>query len=127
VERIATEDALLTAEVALNVPAHELARTTNLPALESALAAPFMGVGDIEFYPEFHVKAAILCSRILRNHPFFDGNKRTAYLVMLMFVAERGRTWDFSDQDRIADIIEALASREITEAEFVEFVAARIE
>src|SRR2546423_15470618 len=103
------EDALLVAEAVLGVPAADLARAFDAAAMESALAAPFMGFGDTEFYPELHVKAAILCSRIVRNHPLPDGNKRTGYLVMREFVERNGRTWTTGDQDEAADIIEALA------------------
>jgi len=125
-ETVATEDILLIAEAVLDAPAERLARVINTPALESALAAPFMGFGDVEFYPDFHVKAAVLCSRIVRNHPLPDGNKRTAYLTMLTFIDANGRSWTVGDQDEIADTIERLAAREITEDDFAAWVAKRL-
>jgi death-on-curing protein len=57
-------------------------RVIDVPSAESALAAPFAGFGELDFYPDPAVKAAILCSRLVRNHPFPDGNKRVAYLAM---------------------------------------------
>jgi death-on-curing protein len=125
-ERIPVEDALLVGEATLDTPAEDLARMVSLPALESALAAPFMGFGDIEFYPDFHTKAAVLCSRIVRNHPLPDGNKRLAYMTMVEFIERNGRSWDASDQDAIADTIEALAAREISEMAFAQWVDTRV-
>jgi death-on-curing protein len=58
---------------------------------QSALAAPFAGLGDYELYPTLADKAAIYCSRIVRNHPLVDGNKRTAYDVMVEFVERTAR------------------------------------
>ena len=55
------------------------APVTNLELLDSALHAPQAGFGDVEFYPEFVDKAAVLVVRIARNHPLPDGNKRLAW------------------------------------------------
>jgi len=53
--------------------------------LDSALARPenayAYGNSDI------HHLAMLYCSGICRNHPFVDGNKRTAYVAMLTFLA----------------------------------------
>jgi len=125
-EAIAIEDALLVAEAVLRVDGAQLALAVDAGAMESALAAPFAGFGDTEFYPEFHVKAAILCSRIVRNHPLPDGNKRTGYLVMREFVERNGHTWTTGDQDEAADIVEALAARKISENAFAAWLAKRI-
>jgi death on curing protein len=60
-------------------PAEELARYANLGLVDSALHAPSAGTGDTDFYPDLSTKAAVLCSRLVRNHPLPDGNKRVAY------------------------------------------------
>lgn len=41
------------------------------------------GFGDEEAYPTPEQRAARLAFAITQNHPFLDGNKRTAMLVML--------------------------------------------
>jgi death on curing protein len=125
-EKVALEDVLLIGEAALGVPADRLARVINVPLIESALAAPFATFGGVDFYPEFHVKAAVLCSRIARNHSLPDGNKRVAYLAMLVFIESNGRTWTVGDQDEVADMVEAMVARKITEDEFAAWVARRI-
>jgi death on curing protein len=116
-------DFLLIAEAVLDIDAKRLSYATDLGAAESALAAPFAGFGETEFYPDPAAKAAILCSRIVRNHPLPDGNKRVAYEAMLEFLARNGIDWLHTDATEIADTIERLTAREITEEDFAEWVA----
>jgi len=78
----------------LGLPAETLARSDRVIALaESALAAPAASFAGEEFYPEFTMKAAVLCSHLVRNHPLPDGNKRTAYLCLVEFVERNGYGW----------------------------------
>ena len=58
--------------------------------LASAVNAPFQSFGGVELYPTLMEKAARLCYGIAKNHPFFDGNKRTALHSMLVFLAVNG-------------------------------------
>jgi hypothetical protein len=64
-----------------------------LTLAQSALAAPFAGSGDLEIFATFEAKPPIHCSRIVRYRALPDGNKRTAYDVMIGFVERNGRTW----------------------------------
>ena len=73
-------DYLLIAESVLGVPAEAIAEWPGIGLAESALHAPAMGFGGVEFYPDMLDKAAVLCVRLARNHPLPDGNKRVAYL-----------------------------------------------
>lgn len=54
--------------------------------LDSALSLPFQSFNNQGLYPSIQCKAARLCSSIINNHPFIDGNKRTGILVMLVFL-----------------------------------------
>ena len=67
--------------------------------LESALARPASGFGDDEFYPSILSKAAVLLEAIIRNHPFVDGNKRTAMVATAMFLDRNGYTLSPTSQD----------------------------
>ncbi|MEM6428051.1 MAG: type II toxin-antitoxin system death-on-curing family toxin [Deinococcota bacterium] len=49
--------------------------------LESALHAPVMTVGGEDAYPRFFDKVAALTYRIVTNHVFIDGNKRSGFLI----------------------------------------------
>lgn len=58
--------------------------------LESALAQPFQTFGGEELYPTLAQKAARYAYGIASNHPFVDGNKRTATAVMGAFLRLNG-------------------------------------
>ncbi len=58
--------------------------------LVSALSRPFGGTQNIEFYPNFYDKAGALIESLVKNHPFVDGNKRTGYVVMRLFLLSNG-------------------------------------
>lgn len=79
--------------------------------LESALEAPFQGFGDIDAYPSLQQKAARLGYGLIKNHPFFDGNKRTGTHIMLVFLAINGVELTYS-QKELSDIIVAVAAGE---------------
>lgn len=119
-------DYLLIAEAILDIDADRLKRTANLALVESALAAPFVGFGDHELHPETATKAATLCSRLVRNHPLPDGNKRIAYICMREFIARNDLHWQRPSDDEAAEMVERLASREISEQEFVAWTARHI-
>jgi death on curing protein len=128
-ERIDLADFLVIAEIHTGVSANRLARIARTVALaQSALAAPFAGLGDYELYPTLADKAAIYCSRIVRNHPLVDGNKRTAYDVMVEFVERNGATFTHADGDLMAtaQVIEGLAADLISEDDFRSWVAERV-
>lgn len=59
-------------------------------ALESALSRPFQTFDDVELYPSVIEKAASLFESLLANHPFVDGNKRTGYVLMRLFLKKNG-------------------------------------
>jgi death on curing protein len=69
--------------------------------------------------------AAAYAFGIARNHPFVDGNKRTAYVVCRTFLLING--WDFSDrlEERYAAMI-GLAAGEIDEDEFASWLRERV-
>ena len=62
-------DFLLIAEAVLGVPAKRVAEESSLHLADSALHAPLACFGGEDFYPEFAVKAAVLCAHLVKNHP----------------------------------------------------------
>lgn len=60
--------------------------------LESALASPMMAVFGEELHKTVYDKAAAYLFYISRNHPFNDGNKRTAASSALVFLRINGKT-----------------------------------
>jgi death-on-curing protein len=54
--------------------------------LESAVLNCYQTFGDAELYPSVTEKAARMAFGICKNHPFIDGNKRTAVAAMLVIL-----------------------------------------
>ncbi len=78
----------------------------DLGRLESAVASQKQEVFGQELYKDVFEKAAAVCRGIIGDHPFIDGNKRTALLsatVLLeingyKFIAIKGELEDFAVQ-----------------------------
>ena len=82
--------------------------------LDSALHAPQAGFGEDDFYPDFFMKAAVLCTRIARNHPLPDGNKRLAWICLRKFCDMNDYRLDVPTNDAIRTVF-AVAAGEISE------------
>lgn len=126
-EYLELADYLLIAERVLGLPAEAIANFDRIDLADSALAAPQAGFGGVEAYPDFETKAAVLCWHLVKNHPLPDGNKRCAFLATLEFVERNGRTWlpAPGDPDETDHVIRAVASGEVSEVVFREWIAAR--
>lgn len=122
-ERIGLDDYLAIAAAVLGLDAQTIVRVANIPP---ALNAPFASFGGQNFYPEPAQKAGILCSRLIRNHALHDGNKRSAYLSMLMFLDINAIAWTPPSEDERVLTIENLAARGVSEQDFITWVAAHI-
>ena len=59
-------------------------------SLESAIARPFQSFDGNDLYPTIFDKAAALGERLIINHPFVDGNKRTGFLAMFALLENDG-------------------------------------
>jgi len=69
--------------------------------LESALNMPKQTMFGEELYPDIFTKAAILVYLLVQNHPFVDGNKRTALYTMLRFLEANGFTVTVTSNDEL--------------------------
>jgi death-on-curing protein len=81
--------------------------------LESALARPQNKFGYGE--SELAALAAAYAFGIARNHPFVDGNKRTAFASIIVFLGLNGIDFDVPSAEATAMML-ALAAGEIDEA-----------
>jgi death on curing protein len=77
--------------------------------LESALVRPFQTYDSTDLYSGCLEKAAALVESLLINHPFVDGNKRTGYTVLRLFLMQNGLDLIASQPSRY-DFIIAVAS-----------------
>ncbi len=121
-------DYLLIAEAVLEIPAEHLARLNRLDLADSALNAPAAGFGEVEAYPKFETKAAVLCWHLVKNHPLPDGNKRAAFLSLLEFVARNGRRWTRAPGDpaETDTIIRGVADGSVTQQELERWISEQI-
>jgi death on curing protein len=84
--------------------------------LASALARPL----NLAAYDEQADAAALAAAYgfgIARNHPFIDGNKRTAFVCCELFLALNGVSLEADDGNCVSTML-ALAAGDIGEAEF---------
>ena len=86
-------DFLAISELVLDQSAENIAHVSRLELADSALHAPGASFGGVEFYPGLVTKAAVLCTRIVKNHPLPDGNKRVGFVCMIEFCLRNGLTW----------------------------------
>ena len=87
--------------------------------LESALAKP----QNLAAYghPDVIALAASYGFGIARNHPFIDGNKRTAFVAVELFLDLNGYELTATDADCVLTML-ALAAGEIDEAAFANWI-----
>ena len=69
--------------------------------------------------------AAAYASGIARNHPFVDGNKRTAWVVARLFLSDNGISMKYEPTDAI-NVMMTLAAGELTEDQLAAWFRERI-
>ncbi len=74
----------------------------DLNLLESAIFRPQTTFGNEELYPDIYLKAAALMHSLLLNHPFVDGNKRTAVATCLVFLKINRKSLKVSQKALVA-------------------------
>ena len=65
------EDFVETAAAVLDLPEETVVKMARLDLAESALHAPQAGWGEVEFYPDLPMKAAVLLVRLAKNHALY--------------------------------------------------------
>lgn len=116
-------------ELALAIHDRQLAEhgggegTRDQGLLESALARPInawaYGTDDLASL------AAAYAFGVARNHPFVDGNKRTAWVLARLFLRLNGQAIAFVPADAIRAML-ALAASETSEEELAAWFRERI-
>jgi death-on-curing protein len=101
-----------------------LAGLRDANALESAVARP----AQLAHYgtPDIAELAAAYGFGIARSHPFSDGNKRTAFVAVELFLAFNGHELTATDADCILTML-GVAAGEMEEAAFAQWIRTHIE
>ena len=93
--------------------------------LKSALEMPAAGMSG-EYFHEFpHEMAAAYLFHICANHPFVDGNKRTALHAALTFLAMNGLRLE-ADHAQVIDMVISVASGNSMKSDIAAFFKTRI-
>ena len=96
----------------------------NIGLLQSALARPrqLYAYGDA---PDTVDMAAAYTVGIVRNHPFVAGNKRTAFVVGVLFLEINGHRFTATEEDATQAVL-GLAAGTLDEASFARWLRANV-
>ena len=67
--------------------------------LDSALARPKTTIFGEYAYPTIELMAAAMHQSLVKNHPLVDGNKRTSWLLLNMFIELNGRELEMTTEE----------------------------
>jgi death-on-curing protein len=87
--------------------------------LDSALARPLNRASYGE--PDIAELAAVYALGIAKNHPFIDGNKRTAFVALEVFLRLNGCRFAAGDAEAVVMTL-AMAAGELPDDEFTAWV-----
>ena len=76
--------------------------------------------------PDAPALAAAYAFGVAKNHPFVDGNKRTAWVLARLFLQKNGVRLNYQDADAVVAML-ALAAGEISEDELAEWFRKRVQ
>ena len=93
----------------------------DLGLLQAALAMPGAGVGGQYFHSDLQEMAAAYLFHIAKNHPFVDGNKRTAAVTAFVFLRMNGLTLEAPGRS-YEDFVCSVAQGTETKATAAEFI-----
>jgi len=88
--------------------------------LLSALHAPKASFNGQEMYPTICEKAAVYLYHIAKNHPFNDGNKRTAFVATLAFLKANHTAIKFKTTD-LEQLVVDVANGNISKDRLAQF------
>ena len=74
--------------------------------LQSSILRPYSTFDSADLYPTAIDKASALIESIVKNHPFIDGNKRTGYTVMRLFLLNEGLDINATENQKFKFVIE---------------------
>jgi death-on-curing protein len=92
--------------------------------LKSALAKPQQHFAYDESADIVRMAAAYTAG-IVRNHPFIDGNKRTGFVVGILFLELNGYRFTASEEDAAKAVL-ALAGGTLDEPDYTAFLRANV-
>lgn len=89
--------------------------------LASALARAEASVFGQDAYPTLWLKSAAVFESVIRNHPMLDGNKRTAWITLNVFLAINRHNLRTSSDDAFDFILE-VATKDLRLAQAADWI-----
>jgi death-on-curing protein len=114
-------------EIVLTIHADLLQRYGGQPGvrdrglLESALAQPKVTMGGRYAHRSIFAKAFAYGYHVCKNHPFVDGDKRVAFVLMDIFLQKNGWEIVASEEEAYSTMV-ALASGEFTKSQLASWL-----
>lgn len=93
----------------------------DLGLLQSALAQPSAGFSSEYLHKDLFEMAAAYLYHLVRNHPFADGNKRTALACCLVFLSFNGIDVD-ADPIELEEMTATAAEGKLTKLQIADFL-----
>lgn len=93
----------------------------DLPLLESALAQPEASFASEWLHADHYEMAAAYAFHLCQNHPFIDGNKRTALATSLVFLELNGITI-LDPRGRLENAMIRIASSKMNKQDFAKLL-----
>jgi len=93
--------------------------------LSSALARPRNTFAYTDPKPDLATLAAAYAFGVIKNHPFVDGNKRTAYVLCRTFLKLNGKDIDAPDVEKYQTVV-AVADGSLSEEGFAEWIRSKL-
>lgn len=95
----------------------------DLGLVQSALLRPETSLFGEPAYPSIDLKGAALMESLAKNHPFFDGNKRSAWFGLNYFLEING--WELvADEDAAFEYILGVATSVLNLSQSASWIAA---
>ena len=93
--------------------------------LEAAVARPASSAFGEDAYKSIQEKAAALMHSVARNHPFTDGNKRTAIMATIFLLRVNGYTVDWNPEDALLRVL-AITEGKIEMLDFARWLPLKV-
>jgi death-on-curing protein len=97
----------------------------DLGLLQSAVATPQSGFGGQYLHAYPHEMAAAYLFHLAQNHPFVDGNKRTALAAALTFLEMNGLKLS-ATKDEVEQLTLSVAAGQTAKATVADFFRTRV-
>lgn len=85
----------------------------------SALLEPMQSFDNYDLYPDIISKAACYLRSFSMNHPFFDGNKRTALLSTIIFLEMNGYRVT-GNNDELYELVKEIVENKMSIEQIIE-------